>query len=807
MTREPEALSFHDAVIDRPGAMGTKVPRGDDPPILAGTATYIADLRLYDMAEVAFVRSPDAHGTISRLDVSEALAAPGVVAAVGADYFADLGTFPDYIFINKPVEQPVLHGEVVRYVGAPIAAVIAENRYLAEDGVDLIAASMEIDELPAVVTIDQALAEDAALLFPAWGDNKVVDLDVIKPEVRTRLDAAPRRFTETYSTQRQTPLPMETRGVLAEYRDGRLTVWVSHQSPHIARTTYAMLLGLREADIRVVCPRVGGGFGTKTHVYAEELVVARLAMKLGRPVRWIEDRAEHLVSAVHARDQRTVVDVGYDDDGVIHAMKVHIICNVGSAEIFMAGTCTSLVSGAVMTGAYDLPNVEVSTTCVVTNKTPSGAYRGFGAPEGVFVMERVIERVASLVGMHPNDVRAPMILQADQMPYAMHGGGRIDSGSHQQAFDRIIEMGAAGLDRARTKHDLDSDVVVGVGYTNYVEPCVPTYFGTTGHWTSHDAATINIEPDGSATVAVGVTEMGQGMAVTTQMLAADALGMAVDDVAVVMGDTDRAPYGLGSWGSRGAVVMAGSVVKASEIVLDKARQIAAHMLEADAADIVVGDGSFVVIGSPAGPGVSWAEIATSALVRTVELPEEIERGLEAGATYEPYAIEHFPDESGRIHAAATWTNAAHAAVVAVNTKTGHIDIEDYLIVHDCGKVIHPSIVDGQIAGGVAQGIAGAMYEHLPYDPETGAPRFASFMEYLVPTMSEVPPLIIEHLETPAPNMPLGIKGVGEAGTIGPAAAIANAVCDALSEFGLDITETPVTPLVVRDCVREHRASA
>ncbi len=801
MATEPEALELHEAVRGRPGVMGTTVQRDEDLSVLTGRATYVGDVRRVGMLDVAFLRSPVAHGRIRSLDVTAARQAPDVEAVVTADDVDDVGTYPDYIVINKPVNQRPLRGDVVRYVGAPIAAVAATDRYAAEDAVEALAATLEIDELSPVMTVEQATSDEAPLLYPEWGDNKVVDLVGDRPEVRAALDAAPHRFTETYVVQRQTPLPMETRGVVAEYRDGRLSVWVSHQSPHIARTTYAMLLGLREADVRVVCPRVGGGFGGKTHVYSEEIVVAHLAMKLGRPVRWIEDRAEHLVASVHARDQRHVVDVGYDDEGHIHAMRCHVICDVGSGEVFMAGTCPSLVSGGVMTGSYDFPNLEVSTTCVVTNKTPAGAYRGFGAPEGVFVMERVIERVARLVGKDPNDVRAPMILQQSQMPYTMPGGGRIDSGSHQQTFERVIELGTEALQRVQARFEDDPKVRVGVGYTNYVEPCVPTYFATTGHWAGYDAATIRIEPDGGATVAVGVAEIGQGMVVTTRMLAADALGMNLDDVAVVMGDTDRAPYGLGAWGSRGAVVMAGSVVKAAEVVLDKARVIAAHKLEAAAADVVLEDGAFTVRGSPGGTAVTWAEVATAGVIRTIELPKGLEGGLDAAATYEPYALEHFPDESGRIHAAATWSNAAHAAVVAVDLRSGHISIEEYFVVHDCGTIIHPNVVEGQIVGGVAQGIAGAMYENLPYDPETGQPQFASFMEYLVPTMSEIPPVQTEHFESPAPEMPLGIKGVGEAGTIGPPAAITNAVCFALADYHLDITETPVTPMTIRAAIR------
>ena len=800
MAVEPEALAFHELVEHRTRTMGGRVPRTDDATVLRGTATFVADVHRHGMVEAAFARSTVAHGRIARIDTAAALDVTGVIAAFDHESLDGVGHFPDYILINKPVDQSPFVRETVRYVGAPIAAVVAESRYLAEDGVERILAGLEIEELPVVTSVDQALAPDATLLFPVWGDNKVVDLPGNRPEVHERLEAAPHRFQETYVVQRQTPLPMETRGVVAEYDNGRLTVSCSHQSPHIARTAYAMVLGLRESDVSVICPRIGGGFGAKTHVYPEEVIVARLAMKLGRPVRWIEDRAEHLVSTVHAREQRHVVDVGYDDDGNILAMTCHVQCDVGSGEIFMPGTCTPLASGAVMTGAYDFPHLEVSTTCIVTNKTPSGAYRGYGMPEGVFAFERALERVARLVGIDPNEIRRRMILQHEQMPYTMHGGGRIDSGSHQETFDRINELGAASLELAKQRHADDPNVRVGVGYVNYVEPTGCTYFGTTGHWLSHDAAFVRIEADGGATVGVGVTETGQGMELTTRMVAADALGMPVEDVRVVMGDTDRAPYGLGSWGSRGAIVMAGSVVKAAELILDKARVIAAHKLEAALKDVVLDDAGFAVRGSPGGPWVTWGEIAGAAIVSTMELPDDVEPGLEASATYEPFGVEHVPDESGRINGAGSWANAAHAAVVAVDITTGHIALEDFIVVHDCGTIIHPAIVNGQIFGGVAQGIAGAMYEALPYAPDTGQPQFASFMDYLVPTAREIPRIHIEHFETKAPEMPLGIKGVGEAGTIGPPAAIANAVCHALGEFDLDITSTPVTPMDVLEAV-------
>ena len=442
---------------------------------------------------------------------------------------------------------------------------------------------------------------------------------------------------------------------------------------------------------------------------------------------------------------------------------------------------------------------------MVTNKTPAGAYRGFGIPEGVFVMERIIDRVARLTGTDRVELRRRMLLRADQMPYVMHGGGRVDSGSHAESFERALQMAAPALERARSRHAGDPDVRVGVGYANYVEPTTPTYHLTTGQWAGYDSATVRVDPDGSVRVAVGVTALGQGLETSAAQLAADALGVDPSQVTVVMGDTERAPYGLGAWGSRGAMVLTGSVLMASERLVTKARSIAAHMLEAAEADVVITDGQFHVDGSEQ-PSVSWAQVATAAWVRTLDLPGGMEPGLETSGYFDPPHLEHLPDESGRVNAAASWSNGALIGVVSVRVSTGEITIEDLIVVHDCGTVINPDLVKGQIHGGLAQGIAGAMYEHFQYDPDTAYPRFSSFMDYLVPTCAEVPTVEVDHFESPAPDHPLGVKGCGEGGTIGPPAVIAGAVSDALSEWGVDLTACPVTPVAVRAAIRAVEAA-
>ena len=789
----------------RAGHIGRAVPRREDRSSLMGRQRYIADLKLPGMLEVAFVRSPEAHARILGIDTEPARALSGVLAVfTGAD-LADVESFPQKIPYIQPVGQRPLAEDRVRYVGSPYAAVVATDRYVAEDAATLLAAHTEFDPLPTVANLDQALTGDGARLYDDWPDNYLVNFPDDKPDVRKAFDEADHTFSDTYVSQRQTGLPLECRGVLAEEVDGRLTVWSSTQSPHIVRTTIAEMIGIPEPRVRVIAPAMGGGFGTKTHIYPEDVVVPWIARKLGRPVRWLEDRFENLVSAVHARDQRHDVDVAYDDDGTIRAIRCKAYCDVGSGEIFMPGTATVFVTGGVLTGAYDFQNMEVHHFCVVTNKTPSGAYRGFGTPEGIFVMERIIDRVARLTGTDRVAIRRRMMLREDQMPYHMHSGGRIDSGSHAKSFERAVELIGPSVERARAGYADDPDVRVGVGYTNYVEPTTPTYHLTTGHWGGYDSATLRVDPDGAVRVGLGTTALGQGTETTAAQLASDALGVDPDDVTVVMGDTDRAPYGLGAWGSRSAIVMSGSILMAADRVMTKARVIAAHMLEASPDDILLTDGRFHVVGSNT-PTVTWSQVATAAWVRTVDLPRGLEPGLEMTGYFEPPGLEHLPGSDGKVNAAASWSNGAHVGVVSVRVSTGEIKIEDYVVVHDCGTMINPMIIDGQVHGGVAQGIAGAMYEHFQYDPETALPRFASFMEYLYPTCSEVPAMTVEHFETPSPDQPLGVKGCGEGGTIGPAAVVAGAVSDALGDLGVEIVATPVSPSSIRQTIRESSGS-
>ena len=545
---------------------------------------------------------------------------------------------------------------------------------------------------------------------------------------------------------------------------------------------------------------MGGAFGCKLYQYGEELVIPWLAMQLGRPVRWIEDRSEHMTATIHAREQEMDLEAAYEPDGTIRALRGTFLTNQGSGELYISGTATTMVSAAAITGAYRIDHAAISMACVVTNKTPSGAYRGFGQPESVFAMERTIELVAEAAGVDAVDLRKRMLLKPDEHPYTMPSGNVLDSGSHLNSYLRARELGEELLDKVRRRYGGDPSKRVGMGTSSYVESTTPTYFGATAMWTAHDSIGVGIEPDGTATVRLPMATMGQGAETLVASIILDQLGIDDDDVAVILGDTDQTPYGLGSFGARGMTVTSGALAKASATLIEKGKAIAAGLLEASADDIEF-TGAFHVRGSPA-IQVGWRDVAYAALVNIALLPSGVEPGLSTTAYYDPPNVEHIPDERGKMNVCASWSNASHAAIVVVDLLTGLVNAEEYVVVHDCGRILNPTVVDGQIVGGVAQGVAGALYEEFAYD-ENGQPLTANLMNYLIPTASEIPSVTIDHFESPAPTLTLGAKGMGESGAIGSCAAIANAVCDALAEYSVSVTEMPITPTVIRQKLADH----
>jgi aerobic carbon-monoxide dehydrogenase large subunit len=773
----------------RPVHLGVRAPRVEDDRLLRGDATFVADLRLPGMVEAVLVRSQVPHARF-RVSLEAARGAKEVVAAFTAENLVDASPLPEFVEWARPVGRFMLARDTARYVGAPLAVVVAADRYAAEDAAELV--EVEYDSLPTVASIDEALAPDAPRLYLDWPDNRQVVVTGDDPETDGLFRSAWKVVGGRYVIRRQGAVPMETRGAVAEFSDGRLTLWTSTQVPHWVRTLIPTVLPLPESLIRVVAPDVGGGFGCKWHIYSEEFLLSWLAWKLARPVRWVEDRNEHLLATVQARDCVWDLEAAIAEDGRILALRGQVLQDVGSAETFPVGFGPSFTGAGSLTGPYRITHQKVDVVAAVTNKTPSGAYRGYGNPEAQFALERLIDRCAMAAGVDPFDLRRRMLLRGDELPHTAPTGMVLDSGSYEEAFELVLERTRAALDRGRAERQDKPAVRVGMGVSNFVEGTAATGMGDTGLWGTQESVALRFDPDGGLTVSSGVTTTGQGVTTMLATMAADTVGVPIKCIRVVMGDTDTTPYGLGGWASRSTISAAGAMLKAAEGIRDKALRIAGHLLEVAPEDVVIEDGVLHVAGSP-DRFISWRDVARTALVRVSDLPSDIEPGLEATAMYVPPGVDHQPRDDGRMNACTTYANGAVGAIVEVDLETGAVAVLDYLVAHDCGTLLNPVVVDGQIVGGVAQGIGGALLEELAYGSEA-QPQATTFMDYLLPTAHEIPPVSMWHIESPSPHTALGVKGAGEAGVIGAYASVAAAVADALKEFGTDeISEMPITP--------------
>ncbi len=814
--------------------MGRSIPMREAEPLLRGKGTYVSDLRLPGMLHAAVLRSPHAHARIQAIDVSAALAMPGVVRVLtGEDIRDAIEPFPSsFEFHPAPwleAIKPVLKGPrarvlalgKVRYVGEPVAMVVAEDRYLAEDALDGIV--VDYEALPPVVDPEAALEPDAVRIHEDAGDNVVFHFSIAKGNPDRALADAPHRIKERLHHRRHGGIPMEGRGVvaMAEVKPRRLTVWSSTQVPHSVRRQIAGQLGMAEETVRVVAPHVGGGFGPKVLVYPEEVLVPYLALELGRPVQWIEDRREHFISTAHARDQIHYVELGFDGDGRILALKDRFLLDNGAYNPM--GLTDAYNTSAHLQGPYRIPNLAVTGTCVSTNKVPNAPYRGAGRPEAVFVMERCIDRIAGELDLDPAEVRFRNLVQPEEIPYdagILYRDGqpvRYDNGDFPATLAKAME--ACGYHEVRTRQNdaakdreavrngrttregdtgTDADVqrerivrrdgkaprdgrYIGVGIGFYTEG---TGVG------SFEGARVEVDSSGKLLVSVGASGHGQGHETVFSQLTADLWGVTPEDVTVVGGDTDAIRYGVGTFASRSTVNAGTAIHEATRRLKTKVFELAGHLLEANPDDLTTRDGRVFVAERP-DRGVSLAELAAAAVPGwATKLPEGMEPNLEATYYYVPQTV--------------TWAHAAHVAVVEVDAGTGEVKLLDYAVAHDSGPAINPLFVEGQVRGGVAQGIGGALYEEFVYD-EMGQLLTGTFLDYLMPTCGEVPAIKQVHLETPSPLNPLGLKGIGEGGAIAPPVAVANAVVDALRPLGgIQISETPVTPERVLALIRRHR---
>ena len=790
--------------------MGRSIPMREAEPLLRGRGSYVGDLRLPGMLHAAVLRSPHAHATIRKIDTSGALAMPGVVRVLaGEDVRSAIEPFPSS-FESHPrpwleAIKPVLKGPrarvlalgKVRYVGEPVAMVVAEDRYRAEDALDAIA--VDYEELPPVVDPEAALEPDAVRIHEDAGDNVVFHFSIAKGDVERALEEAPHRIEERLHHRRHGGIPMEGRGVvaMAEVKPRRLTVWSSTQVPHSVRRQIAAQLGLAEETIRVVAPHVGGGFGPKVLVYPEEVLVPYLALELGRPVQWIEDRREHFISTAHARDQIHYVELGFDDGGRILGLKDRFLLDNGAYNPM--GLTDAYNTSAHLQGPYRIPSLAVTGTCVATNKVPNAPYRGAGRPEAVFVMERCIDRIAGELGLDPAEVRFRNFVQPEEIPYdagVLYRDGepvRYDNGDFPATLTKALEACRYHDVRARQKEAAHLREAERDGESprdgRYVGAGIGFYTEGTGVG-SFEGARVEVDSSGKLLVSVGASGHGQGHETVFAQLTADLWGVGPEDVTVVGGDTDAIRYGVGTFASRSTVNAGTAIHEATRRLKAKVFELAGHLLEANPDDLTTRDGRVFVEERP-DHGVSLAELAGAAVPGWAsKLPGDMEPRLEATHYYVPQTV--------------TWAHAAHVAVVEVDTGTGEVKLLDYAVAHDSGPAINPLFVEGQVRGGVAQGIGGALYEEFVYD-ELGQLLTGTFMDYLLPGCGEVPAIGQVHLETPSPLNPLGLKGIGEGGAIAPPVAVANAVVDALRPFGgIEISETPVTPERVLALMRKHR---
>ncbi len=766
---------------------GAAVKRREDPRFLRGEARYVDDVQLAGMLHAAFVRSPHAHARITRIRTAAAKALPGVAAVFT---FADLerwmkplplfGTPPPGLaaaidFEIRQAPQFALCRDRARHVGEIVAMVVAESRALAEDAVELV--EVEWAPLPPVADMVAAAAPGAPLVHPEWATNVGVAFTHAIGDPDAAFTRAAVVVSETFRIQRYVGMPLECRGVVAAWdrRDGTLTTWNSTQVSHFVQQGLVTTFGLPPHKIRVIAPDLGGGFGTKASGYPEDSLVPAAAVTLGRPVKWVEDRREHMSGSAHARHQTHAISLAASRDGTILGLRDRISLDLGAYNVW--GIVLPYNTVAHLIGPHRIKNMRVDFQAVVTNKTPNAPYRGAGRPETVFAMDRAVDCLARELGMDPAEIRRRNYIRADELPYDFgmpyRDGNPLvyDTGDFPQALEKALA--AAGYAEFRKEQEKlrARGVHRGIGISGYVEG---TAIGP------YEGATVKLDLAGRVLVATGAVNSGQGHETSFAQVAADALGVPLEWVTVIGGDTAAVPFGVGTFASRSAVTAGNSIADACREVRTKLVRAAAALLEAAPEDVEIEDGRALVRGSP-------QKALDLARVVQASIPTFAKPGV-APPDFEASAYHHVPT--------VTYASAVHVAQVEVDVGTGAVKLLRYVVAHDCGKVINPIIVEGQVHGGVAQGIGGALFEDMAYD-ERGQLLTGSLMDYAIPKADDLPPIETVHLEFPSPRNPLGVKGLGEGGAISPPAAIANAVEDALAPFGVRVTATPVTPARVR----------
>jgi carbon-monoxide dehydrogenase large subunit len=763
--------------------VGAALPRKEDRRMLLGRGRFVGDMTRAGMLHAAFVRSPLPAAEVGAIDASAATELAGVEAAFTA---ADLGDPYLEAMLERPeftpTRMPLLAGDQVRFAGEPVAIVIAADPYLAQDAAEVV--DVDWNPLPPIADIQAARAPDARPVHDGLAGNCLVDLKMFDDhQLEQIFAAAPVVIDAVFTSARLAALPLEGRACLAERddRDGQLILHVSTQVPHQVRSAVAQALGIPEHGVRVLVPDVGGGFGLKCVVGREEVAVAAAALRLRRPVRWIEDRQENLTASFHGHEQRYQVRAAFGEDGHILGLEALIDCDVGaySAFPFTAGV-EPLMACTELPGLYKVPAYRALGRAVATNKAPTAPYRGVSRPQLVLVMERLMEKAAAALRLDSLEVRRRNMIGPGEFPYTGVNGITYDEGSYRESLDYAERKVAAARWHDELSALRNAATPAGIGYACFSER---TAYGTPvmsqrqmAMTPGYDTALVRMDPSGEVIVTTGTCGHGQGHETTFAQIVADRLGVHPGQVRLRQGDTDLASYGWGTWGSRSIVIGGGAAGRAAEQVARQLRQVAADLLEASAGDVELAGGMARVRGDDTA-AVPVAELARIVHFQAHRLPEELRYGLEARATFDPPG---------------TFSNACHAAMVAIDPGTGEIRVRRYLVVEDCGVVINPIVVDGQVRGGVTQGVAAALLERVRYGDD-GQPASTTLMDYLAPTASEICDIEIAHLETPSRFGETGAKGMGEGGMIGAPAAVLNAINDALKPAGVSFDHIPVLP--------------
>ncbi|HET6648442.1 MAG TPA: xanthine dehydrogenase family protein molybdopterin-binding subunit [Pyrinomonadaceae bacterium] len=785
--------------------VGRRVKRTEDPRLIKGLAHYVDDVRLPDTLHVAFVRSVYAHARINGIDTTEALKAPGVVAVyTGKDIAEKIGPVPCASALPglKVPDYRVLAQEKVCFVGHPIAAVVATDPYAARDAIDLV--MVDYEDLPVVVDVEAA-ANGGPVIYEDFGDNIAYKLTAGEGDIEAALSSADRILKQRVVHQRLAPIAMEGRGVLARYfpGEGELTIWSSTQIPHLMRTQVALMIGIGENKLRVITPEVGGGFGSKLNIYAEEALLGWISMQLNKPVKWIETRRENMQATIHGRGQVGYIEIGCKNDGTLTGLRYNVFADLGAYHQLLTPAIPTL-TGLMLSGAYKIPAIQINVTGCFTNKMATDAYRGAGRPEATYVVERALDLVAAELGIDAAEVRRRNFPAPNEFPFHTATGLEYDSGDYETALNNAQALIGYSKLREEQKKAREEGRLIGIGISTYVEICAlgPSAAMPAGGW---ESATVRIEPTGKVTVMTGASPHGQGQETSFAQIAADELGVDLNDVTVIHGDTGIVQYGIGTFGSRATAVGGTAMLIAIQKLKEKANRIAAHMLKCEASNLAfeggryslraaraaaatgtsdpvvpVGEAPGGALPEPQTEGKSSLTIQDVALAAHLakELPPDTEPGLSATYFFEPKNF--------------TFPFGTHIVAVEIDRDTGDLKFLRYVAVDDCGKVINPMLVDGQLHGGIVQSVGQALFEEVVYD-EQGQLITGTLMDYAVPRAAHIPWMELDRTETPSPVNPLGVKGVGEAGTIGATPAIVGAIVDALAPFGVKHLDMPVKP--------------